>query len=170
MINDKIFIANNCTGGFLYRLLDRPYDNPFMWSVMSASDFLKLIKHFYEIDFSNVKLIAPCKTTILSICNDANCKFKHNSIAFMLDNKFEVLFPHHQMDNIGNIHKLTNRFMKFSKEISSIDKDRLFFILDANDIISKNDVLDFLDNVQYNHMAVSKYDIQHRSHVKRLDT
>lgn len=46
-------IANTCIGARLYQLNNCEYTNPFMWSIVSADDMIKLIENYDKINFKN---------------------------------------------------------------------------------------------------------------------
>lgn len=43
---DAVIIANDCTGGFLYKYLDMEYHSPFMWLNIDSTDFITILKNF----------------------------------------------------------------------------------------------------------------------------
>ena len=54
-------IANDCTGGFIYRdILSTSYKNPFIFSRTFLDDFIYLLKHFNELNFTKFNL---CEST-----------------------------------------------------------------------------------------------------------
>ena len=50
-------VSNCCATGFLYKdILHAPFPNPFIWSAMTATDTLFLIKHFNDLNFNNIEI------------------------------------------------------------------------------------------------------------------
>jgi len=49
-------IANNCCGGWLYTHNKMEYTNPFMWSITQYDSLIYLLGHFYDINWTNIKI------------------------------------------------------------------------------------------------------------------
>jgi hypothetical protein len=95
MINTTI-IASNCTGAYLYKYSNKPFTNPFMWSLLSYNDMISLITKLSSINFNH---IIPPKDPV-------------KIPRIIIDNKVSVLYPHINLDikantpykNNGNIY------------------------------------------------------------------
>ena len=49
-------IANNCCGGWFYRLHQVQFNNPFIWMVASYDSIYNAMEHFYDINWANIQL------------------------------------------------------------------------------------------------------------------
>jgi len=117
-------ICNNCVGGSIYRKLQIPYSNPFIWIGMNREDFIYLINHYDEIDFSKRKII---KTDFFRI---------------IIDDKISMRFSHHIEDpnydiptrkEYGNIYykDMMNYILDcYDKRLKRMKKDPIFIISD----------------------------------------
>lgn len=75
-------ICNNCVGARIYQILNKEYNNPFMWSIVLTNDFINLISKYNEFDFSKYKV---------SITNSKYAKI-------VIDDKINVLYIHYIQD------------------------------------------------------------------------
>lgn len=90
-------ICNNCGGARFYQLNSIEFSNPFMWNIIFANDFIKLVKKYDSIDFYKFKVIHLNK--IKSLLNDYDEYVKEkNVIGFNIDSSFKVYFPHYLHD------------------------------------------------------------------------
>lgn len=78
-------ITNNCVAAAIYQIKKTQFTNPFMWTLMSAQDFIYLVQNFKSIDFSKIKL-----TTDI---------YKEKLVyKLIVDGKLNVLYIHHKKD------------------------------------------------------------------------
>lgn len=161
------FIGNNCSGASIYKHTNNAYDNPFMWSIISPNDYIKLLKNYYAIDYANISLLRVCDSQTYKLCKKFKYDFHQNSICLLLDNLIEVYFPHHTYSN-ENISHLQNRFKKFD-----VKSKEPFFIIDGfAKLYSKVDIEDALKTIEqfnYNGICVSNYQIDIKNHVQIID-
>ena len=75
-------ISNNCCGGWYYKYNNTPYNNPFMWSITQYDSIVYLLQHFYDINWSNIKM-RP--TTLLAA---------KNTYAITIDSKVTINYVH----------------------------------------------------------------------------
>lgn len=85
-------ICNNCGGAYLYKLLNKPYSNPFMWCCIFSDDMLRLISEYEHIDFNKYKLIQLTKD-IADYNNYTD--FRPNMFGIELDSKVKVFYTHY---------------------------------------------------------------------------
>lgn len=105
-------ISSNCIGGWYYRLMGLPFQNPFIWDTMKLSDFIKLIKNFDNINFENIK-------TDISNLNNV----KNNCSHLILDDSINVYFTHHNLGANEGIRKLNSDIDVESKDILKYIED-----------------------------------------------
>lgn len=78
-------ISNCCAGGEFYkRIYKTKYNNPFIWSMLSASDLIYLIENFNNINF--------LKYEILPVENEDYFSIK-------VDNKINIIYTHYHYKN-----------------------------------------------------------------------
>ena len=49
-------ICNDCYSGFLNRLLDRQFENPFYWSRIYAKDFYNLLEKYEKLNYNDIEI------------------------------------------------------------------------------------------------------------------
>jgi len=52
------YIVNHCSGGFIYKLTNHQYTNPFIWSLIDYESMANLVTRLPDIDFRKIKLIS----------------------------------------------------------------------------------------------------------------
>ena len=52
------YIVNHCSGGYIYKLTNHQYTNPFMWSLIDYESMANLVTRLPNIDFRKIKLIS----------------------------------------------------------------------------------------------------------------
>lgn len=78
-------ITNNCVAAAIYQLKHMQFANPFMWTLLSAPDFIYLVQNFNTIDFNKIQL-----TTDI---------YKEKPIyKLIVDGNLNVLYIHHKKD------------------------------------------------------------------------
>lgn len=90
-------ISNSCIGAYLYKqFLKKPFNNPFMWTVVDFDSFIYLIEHWKEINFKDYVLV-----------KDNNWNF-----SIIIEGKIKIQFVHYKfnsnyktptLDNLGNV-------------------------------------------------------------------
>lgn len=98
-------ISNNCCGGFLYKALNLPYQNPFIFTRIWADDFLKLLSEFDTIDFENYILNTNSGRLVEEVDN----------FHILLDNKIKIYFKHHRFRSIANSPEFSGHNMYYNR-------------------------------------------------------
>jgi hypothetical protein len=159
-----VFISNDCVNARIYQILNRQFDNPFIWTRLSYFDFSYLIRHYDDktIDFTNVK-IQDGKTNILNIDNKIYPFYRH----YVQDNKYKIptqmkgnasLDIHYYKIKEYCIQKYKTRLQRFLKI-----KYLPIFVLNHKSTLSEfgygitdNDCLDFLElDIPYEKILVT---------------
>lgn len=107
MIN---LFTNNCLGAFTYQKLNLEYNNPFIWSVVTIEDMIKLLNHYHNIDWLNIK----CEKTTEQI------KGWNNSYNILVDNCFKIYYIHYKYN--ANCPTLTTYKNSVNKEYVHMDE------------------------------------------------
>ncbi len=132
-------ITSNCIGAELYeRVLKQPFNNPFMWCLIFADDYVYLYNHFDEIDFSNVNLLMMSeKDDIGTTKHDIHKKI----FGICVDNKFTAWYTHTFYDDkckeptkleISNIYYYKNYelvFNNYHKRLARMKESPVFTII-----------------------------------------
>lgn len=50
-------VCNCCLSGYIYRKQGRQFDNPFFWNRITCKDFIKLVRNYRNLDYTNLDLI-----------------------------------------------------------------------------------------------------------------
>lgn len=125
----KTLISNCCAGAFFYKnVLNEDFKNPFMWSGITASDFIYLIKNFKNIDFNNFKLEESFLHGVR--------KFK--SFKIRVNDGFDIHFPHYYegenetKTNCDLFKKDIKKYVieKYKHRLLKMTDEPLFIILD----------------------------------------
>jgi hypothetical protein len=101
MIN---LFTNNCLGAFTYQEMKMEYNNPFMWSVVSIDDMVKLLNNYQNLDWFNIK----CEKTTEKI------KGWNNSYNILVDNCFRIYYIH---------YKYNEKCLTLTKHKNSVNKE-----------------------------------------------
>lgn len=85
-------ISNCCCGARVYKKCNEQYNNPFMWSLMSAFDFIKLIENYDKINFDKICVVF------------SDLKIRHKDKVFtkvIIDGTYTVHYIHYlQCDSL----------------------------------------------------------------------
>ena len=104
-------ICNNCVGGEVYRALNLPYDNPFIWCDVDAQTFSQIVENFAAIDFCNIKQV-NATTSPLYASWAKNGQNVSDRLCLLLDDKYVMLFPHH-MASVEEFVHISARFKRY---------------------------------------------------------
>ncbi len=99
-----MIITNNCLGGYIYKINNKVYDNPFIWSRLFVNSFNNLIKNFNELNFNNFQL----KSTD-DLLNTYNNLLPHQFSIII--NDIRIIYRHIKYDANANepiIKKINN--------------------------------------------------------------
>lgn len=77
-------IANNCIGGYLYRLHNKEFNNPFIWTALHFNDFIYLIQNYGKINFNDYEIL-----------HHESDKRLFNLV---IENKLTIRLPHYLFD------------------------------------------------------------------------
>lgn len=80
-------ICNNCIGSRLYQINNIKFNNPFVWTLITIDDFVKLVTNYTTIDFNNI---------IISL--EPNNHLKANSVLITIDNLVNIHCVHYIYD------------------------------------------------------------------------
>ena len=87
-----MIISSDCTASIIYkRIIGKEYTNPFMSTIVSASDFNYVIENLNSIDFLNYELFSLETKNF----NDAEPTY-----GIYVDGQVKILFPHHNDSEI----------------------------------------------------------------------
>jgi len=103
MIN---LITNNCLGAFTYQKLNIEYNNPFIWSVVTIDDMVKLLNNYNTLNWFNIR----CEKTTEMI------KGWNNSYNILVDNCFRIYYIH---------YKYNPKCLTLTKHTNSVNKEYL---------------------------------------------
>jgi hypothetical protein len=82
-----MIISSDCTASIIYkRIIGKEYTNPFMSTIVSASDFNYVIENLNNIDFLNYELYS---------LETKNFNDVEPTYGIYVDGKVKILFPHH---------------------------------------------------------------------------
>lgn len=84
LLNSMNLICNTCASAHLYADNNLKFPNPFIWNTIIAEDYLKIVKEYDSIDFSNISV----KENHSSHRTDAQ-------YLISFDNKVNIYLPHH---------------------------------------------------------------------------
>lgn len=98
-------ICNTCLGARLYQLNKLEYKNPFMWSIITADDMIKLIKNYKNINFENYELMkSDYYNRTESYRNQFKNELKQPLFIFKIriDNQVDIHFVHYRFNSKEN--------------------------------------------------------------------
>lgn len=92
-------IGNNCCGGYFYILSKERFNNPFIWSLIDADDFIRLICNYDKIDFDKINFteLHLNRFKYHSVLRKKVIDNKH-IIGLDIDNKFTIYYTHYLYD------------------------------------------------------------------------
>ena len=113
-------ISNCCAGGEFYkRVYKTQYMNPFIWSMMTADDFITLLKNYGKINYKKYK-IKPVKD--------------EDYFALEIDGKFDIVYTHyHYKDVEKTVHNVDVYYRDIKKYIVEKYLDRTNRMLSSNE-------------------------------------
>ena len=122
-------ITSNCIGGELYeRVLKQQFNNPFMWCLLFADDYIYLYNHFDEIDFSDVELI---RMTEKDDIGTAKHQIHKKIFGIRIDGKITVWYTHTFYDasckeptkkEISNIYYYKNYELVYNNYMKRLER------------------------------------------------
>lgn len=119
MISDYFFVSNVCTGDFMNRFYNLQKWSPFDASATDAYDFMFLMEHINEIDFSKYQIIPYEQVKVINkgyIWSGANQRLGVNNLntfALLYDKKLEVYYRHYELTQ-ENLDKIMRRIQRFN--------------------------------------------------------
>ena len=135
-------ICNNCGGADIYRLLGKEYNNPFIWCVTFAKDFINIISNYRNINFNNFELTRLtadiAKTAQYYEFNDGKC-----ICGITVDNKFTIYYTHYCYSplystptKIGpdiwynkNFEYVYEKYIERKDKMLKVNEEPVFFII-----------------------------------------
>ena len=115
-------ICNNCIGARIYEVTQKRFPNPFMWSLMSCSDFIALANEYDDLNLSNV-----------SFELEYYLKNTYKSVLAVLENDVKVHFIHYIQDDEITEPIRKNGTDMYCKDILSYAKEKWFGRLERTD-------------------------------------
>lgn len=100
-------ISNNCIGGELEAILHVHHNNPFVWNLIYATEFIKLFQNFDSINFSKINLIR-LSSTIESINHDVHRNPNYKICGLRIDDLVNIYYTHYRYDRTADVP--TKRF------------------------------------------------------------
>ena len=146
-------ICNCCYSGFLYRQANSKFDSPFFWNRITCCDFIKLMTHFHDIDFSNLSIksnkdlygvdTASCLPTNVSIVlDDFNIRVQFNHYKWsrtdLVPRKSKINDYVWDIYYYRNYEYAYNKFVERSKRITN-DRKIYVFVDNARQFDSVSD-------------------------------
>lgn len=120
-------ISNCCAGGEFYkRIYKTQYNNPFIWSMVTADDFITFLKNYGKIDYKKYKL-KPVEG--------------EDYFAVEVDNKFDIVYTHYHYKNVDKtVHNvdvyyrdikkyIIEKYLDRTNRMLSLHEDPEFFII-----------------------------------------
>lgn len=174
-----LVIGNNCCGGYFYLLNNKQFNNPFVWSVIDADDFIYLIQNYENINFKNIDFTELDINRFKShIELTRKIKNKKHIMGLNIDNKITVYYTHYLYDK--NMNKPTKVdidilysknyeyvYKKYIDRINRIPKNEspVFFIITYQKHNWTQQKLDKLlkTNIKYKIIIITQYKIQNKS-------
>ena len=89
----------------MYKALNLPYQNPFIFTRIWADDFLKLLREFDTIDFENYILNTNSGRLVEEVEN----------FHILLDDKIKIYFKHHRFRSTANSLEFSGPNMYYNK-------------------------------------------------------
>lgn len=175
-------ISNNCAGGYLYRdVLKLEYPNPFIWTQVSAKEFIKLIENYDKINFKNYEMLKMQKKDFTENGDFGEHKWlSQHPLGLRIDDTFTLWFPHilYKADAIRPQTVNTNVYYKrhyelvidtYIKRLARMKEEPVFMILDYpwfgwTDGLIK-DVIELSEKVKYKIILITNRKIDNSKKV-----
>jgi hypothetical protein len=127
-------VSNSCIGAYLHKqFLKKPFNNPFMWTVVDFDSFVYLIENWKNINFQNYELVKDEKWNFSIIIDD---KVKLQFVHY----KFNPNYKTPTLDKLGNIlyYKIWEYIVeKYEERISrmlTLTEEPIFCVCNFNTI------------------------------------
>lgn len=167
MVNYNI-ISNTCIGSYITtKCLMLPLQNPFSWSVIDSDSILALLEHFYDIDFSNIRVNQVSdfyKITIDNVVSVNYIHYHYSKTATNLVQHGPDLFFNQMADYV------TAKYFERLKRMALNNSKPIFVLGFANGKANskwywtENDVNKVLNATSnYNIIASFEYNVNHMS-------
>ena len=135
----KTIVSNNCLGARIYTLLNRQYDNPFMWCLISPYDYFTLMENFDSIDFTDV---------VPRIQQDSPMNQNTNVVTLRIGGLIDIPYVHHHEDKdcdevktigVDKYYKNMRQYVcdAFSRRIKRMSPDIIFLFEGTSDVYSE---------------------------------
>jgi len=171
-------IGNNCCGGYFYLLNKERFNNPFMWSLIDASDFIYLIENFKNIDFTNVDFTELTNTRFPDhVLLNKKVNTNKHVIGLKIDNKITVYYTHYLYDRKmnaptkididifynKNYEYVYNKYMERLKRLSKNDEP-IFYIITYRKHNWTEEKLKYLLSLKTNYkiIIITQYKIKNK--------
>lgn len=128
-------ISNNCWGGFVYQKYGIRYQTPFIGLFLFAPDYIKLLKNFENIIFSELSFISFQESKYKEYLN----KDKIYPIG-ILDNNIELHFLHYKSQKEAK--------EKWDRRVKRINLSNILFKFSDRDLCDYSLLKDF-ENLKY---------------------
>lgn len=94
-------ISNNCLGGFIYRFLNKEFNNPFIWSLILNPYFEELIENLKTINYNDFTLNKSTK--------------KLDTFNLLINNKIKLDYIHYHFNENFNKPTICDKYGKPDK-------------------------------------------------------
>ena len=169
---DKLYISNMCQAGFINKFIQKsPYKHPFLFCSIMEDDFIKFMKDFNKINFSNYKKLHYNETKIYNhqdkytwdvINNSININV-NDTLGIELDNGVQIMYPHTLFDKFDEPYK--NRLERFTNNKNK----EIYFIFRVRSFMSKKVVDEFYNYYNYKKILLFDEDVPFRNSYKEND-
>lgn len=105
----------------MYEVAKKRFLNPFMWSLMSCSDFIKLVNDYDVLRLSN---------TLFEL--EYYLKNEYRSVLAVLENGVKVHFIHYIQDDKSDNPTKMNGTEIYYKDIVSYAKEKMVWKIEPN--------------------------------------
>ena len=175
-------ICNNCVGGYFYRdVLKTEYPNPFIWTQISAKEFIKLIENYDKIDFHKYKILKMQKSDFTENGDfGEHVWLAQQPLGLRIDDCFTLWFPHilYRADAIQPITVNTNIYYKnhsdlvietYNKRLAKMNEEPIFMILDyswfgwTSELLT--DIINLSEKIKYKIILITKRKIENKKAV-----
>lgn len=169
-------IGNNCCGGYFYILAKERFNNPFMWSLIDADEFITLIRDYDKIDYDKINFTElQLNRFKYHIALKRKVNDNRHIIGLNIDNKFTIYYTHYLYDiakekptkiDIDIFYRKNYEYVyeKYIERKSRINKDDkpIFFIITYKKHNWSQDKVDKLLslNTKYKIILITQYKIK----------
>ncbi len=117
--NEYTIISNTCLGGFIYRDLNRQFDNPFIWNMWNNEIIYDFLINFSNINFNNFTINKTYSQKLEGRVSNVFKNTNRNIYSIIIDKKYEIYYPH--------FIEIENQFTPIKSKSSVYGIDLLYY-------------------------------------------